>query len=405
MLFPAWASFIIALIIIMALSRKELAFSLSLGALVSALLAEVSIWDSLKGLVIKPLSEEFDPQVLIIATIMFIIPLLGGVMNESNMMKELIDNMGVSKKNGMMLSPALFGLLPVAGGAILSMPMVDQIEPDPKFPKGQKVAINVWYRHVLVLIYPLGSTLLICSQPTGLSLYTEVAILLIPFTVMLIVGYIFLIRPVSKAKSQHARNLNIVFHHLIPLLIAPFFDLIGRTVFGGEYPDLYPLFGLVISLSVAMIFGKKTLRDVVTIAKKMKVWKFPLLILAIFWFQSVFILSSVPIEMSSLSISFPLFMVVGFFLGFATGRVALPCSILIPVYLLQYGTTTMGLIPFAILYFAIFLGYIITPIHPCISYSIKAMDSSYKEAIKYFAKPTLVSALITLIFAFIFVEI
>jgi hypothetical protein len=116
-------------------------------------------------------------------------------------------------------------------------------------------------------------------------------------------------------------------------------------------------------------------------------------------------MSSVPIEISALAISFPLFLVVGFFLGFATGRVALPCTILIPVYLLQYGATTMGLIPFALLYFAIFLGYIITPIHPCVSYSIKAMKSSYKDAMRYFTKPTLVSALITLIFALIFVGI
>ena len=398
MLFPSWVSFIIALIIIMALSKTELAYSLSLGALVFALLVEVPLGESLAIVLL-------DINYLLLAAIVFIIPLLGGVMNESNMMKELIDNLGISKKSGMMLSPALYGLLPVAGGAILSMPMVDQIEPDPTFPKGQKVAINVWYRHIFILVYPLASTLLICSQLTGLSLYAEVAILMIPFTIMLITGYVFLIRPVTNSKSLHARNLKIVLHHLIPLLIAPIFDLIGRSFFGGVYPDLYLLLGLVVSLGVAMIFGKKSMRNVLTIGKKMQVWKFPLLILAIFWFQTVFVMSSVPTEISALAISFPLFLGVGFFLGFATGRAALPCTILIPVYLLQYGTTTMGLIPFALLYFAIFLGYIITPIHPCVSYSIKAMNSTYKDAMRYFTMPTLVSALITLIFALFFVGI
>ena len=61
----------------------------------------------------------------------------------------------------------------------------------------------------------------------------------------------------------------------------------------------------------------------------------------------------------------------GFFLGFATGRVQLPSTILIPIYLSQYAIGSMPVFEFALLYFAVFMGYISTPIHPCVAYSLK----------------------------------
>ena len=88
-------------------------------------------------------------------------------MEKSEMMMEAIENMNISKKIALMITPALFGLLPVAGGALMSAPIVDQIEPS--LPAEKKIAINVWFRHLLVFIYPLSQVILICTEIAGIS--------------------------------------------------------------------------------------------------------------------------------------------------------------------------------------------------------------------------------------------
>ena len=80
-------------------------------------------------------------------------------MQKGGLMLGIISNMGMSKKASLQLAPAVVGLLPIAGGALISAPLVDQI--DPNLEKGHKVSINVWFRHVLVFIYPIRKKILL----------------------------------------------------------------------------------------------------------------------------------------------------------------------------------------------------------------------------------------------------
>ena len=116
-----------------------------MGAILFGLLAEVNL-----NTVI--LNVFLDPSVILLAIAVTLIPILGTIMEESKMMLELIEKLNISKKSALMLSPALFGLLPVAGGALMSAPMVDQI--DNELDVNKKGAINVWFRHVFILVYP-----------------------------------------------------------------------------------------------------------------------------------------------------------------------------------------------------------------------------------------------------------
>jgi hypothetical protein len=270
----------------------------------------------------------------------------------------------------------------------MSAPIVDQI--DPALDSNRKVAINVWYRHVLILIYPLSSTLLVVSVLSGISLYLIVLGLLIPFILMVFVGYFTLLKPVGKSKESTNRNLKRVFHNLIPLIIAPIIDFLGRLFFPIIFPEMFIFIGLIISISIALKFAKMNVFNIKEISRKMKVWRFPLLIISMFLFLSIFLESGVPEQISDLNLPFALFISIGFFLGFTTGRVQLPSSILIPIYLIQNLVLSMPIIDFVFLYFAIFLGYLITPLHPCLAYSINYFKTNYKKSFKEVVKPTLI---------------
>ena len=384
---PAWLSFIIIIGIVMALSKYELGIILTLGAIGFVILAGVDILQSLFNVLT-------DPSILLLIIIMILIPILGGIMEESGLMMEMIQKMRISRKSSLMMIPALFGLLPVPGGALMSAPIVQQI--DAEEDANKKVSINVWYRHMLIMVYPLSSSLIIASKITNINLYILVLSLVPGLIVMWLIGYIILVKNISPFPEQGERDLKRAFHNLLPILIAPIFDFIGRIFFNFYVPEVFLFVGLVFSIWLALRFGKMKFSSLKLLSKKMRIWRFPLIIFAMFLFLEVFVLSGAPEEIASLDLSVFLLILLGFFLGIATGRIQLPVSILLPIYLAQFTVPTIPLIDFAFIYTSISLGYLITPIHPCVAYSTEFFETNFIKVVKILGKPILVSFLILL---------
>jgi len=382
---PAWLSFIIIIGIVMVLSKYELGIILSLGAIGFAILAGVDILQSLINVLT-------DPSILVLIIIMTLIPILGGIMEESGLMMEMIQKMRISRKASLMAIPALFGLLPVAGGALMSAPIVEQI--DSEADSSIKVSINVWYRHMLILIYPLSSTLIVSSILTKINLYIIVIGLMPCLLIMWLIGYFTLIKDVTPFPEQGERDLKRAFHNMLPIIIAPIVDFLGRTFFNLRVPEIYLLIALVFSIFVALRFGSMKFSIIKSISKRMKIWRFPLIIFSMFLFLEVFILSGAPEDIANLNLSVFLLLLIGFFLGFATGRIQLPISILIPIYLVQNAVLTMPLLDFIFIYISISLGYLITPIHPCVAYSTEFFETDFKKVVKILGKPIFLSLII-----------
>ena len=384
---PAWLSFVIVIGVVMALSKYELGIILTFGALGFALLAGVDILQSLINVLT-------DLSILALIVIMILIPILGGIMEESGLMMEMIQKLRISKKSSLMMIPALFGLLPVPGGALMSAPIVQQI--DTEEDANIKVSINVWYRHMLIMVYPVSSALIVASKLTNIHLYILVLGLFPCLIVMWLIGYIILVRKVSPFTEKRERDLRRAFLNLLPIFIAPVFDFVGRTFFNFSVPEIFLLFGLIISIWLSLKLGKMKVSSVKTISKKMKIWRFPLIIFSMFLFLEVFVLSGAPAEIASLDLSVFLLIIIGFFLGLGTGRIQLPISILIPIYLAQFTVLTMPLLDFIFIYTSIFLGYLITPLHPCVAYSTEYFKTSFMKVAKILGKPILVSFTILL---------
>lgn len=395
---PAWLAFLLALVIIMVLAQKDLGVGLFAGAIVFGVLASVNLWEALLGVLASP-------NYLFLALSVTVIPLVGGLMERSGMMTELVDRLGLSKRAGLMLSPALFGLLPMPGGALLSAPLVDQV--DPEGDVNRKVATNVWYRHVLILVYPIQASLIVATALAGINLYVAVAALLVPFAIMMVVGYAFLVQPAGRTPGERSRDWRRALRNLSPILLAPAVDLVARTFLAPLAPDFVLfavpeilLFGaLLLSLALVLKLSATPARELKPLAKEMHVWRYPLLIYGMFFFLGVFERSGVPELIGSWALPLLAFLLVAFVLGYATGRVQLPATILIPIYLAQHaGLVAIPLLDFALVYFAIFLGYVATPVHPCVAYSLKYFDTSYKDALKALVRPTVACFAILLAF-------
>ncbi|MCK5246010.1 hypothetical protein KAR02_03885, partial [Candidatus Bipolaricaulota bacterium] len=50
-------------------------------------------------------------------------------------------------------------------------------------------------------------------------------------------------------------------------------------------------------------------------------------------------------------------------------RIQAPMAIVVPIYISTYGSFSTA--AFAVTFYAVFLGFIVTPIHPCVSVSLE----------------------------------
>lgn len=342
-----------------------------------------------------------DSSILLLALSVGMIPMIGGVMETSGLMDDLVENLQMKKRLFLAFSPALMGMLPMPGGALLSAPIIE------KGGKGvsndRKSAVNVWFRHLLLLVYPLGA-LLATTKMANLDLCLAILYLIPGFLLILVLGYLFLLRDV-KDKIEYGRfKPKKLAISLGIILAAPLIHL-SLMMFDNTIPEAYLLIGVSISLALALYFGRIGLNGIKNVSLKMKPWNFALIIIGMFLFLNIFEASDTPGVIASLAVSKAILLVViGAILGFATGRVQVPVFILLPIYFSKYGVETMMALPFALMFFSIFMGYIISPVHPCISVSLEYFKSSFKDFLKNMMIPTAMGLFVVFIFAMIFLE-
>jgi integral membrane protein (TIGR00529 family) len=388
----SWIGFIISLVAILIIARKSLPLALFCGAIILGFftLPVISIFE-------KIIFTITDLSILLLALAMGVIPMIGGTMKQSGQMDDLVNNLRIGRKGLMALSPAIMGLLPMPGGALLSAPILEK--GGTGVADDLKTAINDWFRHLFVMIYPLSSALIASAKISDLSVYTALLYLLPTFAFATFLGIIFFI---SKVQGSIAYTSDFSLKKLlIPLgiiLIAPVLDFSLKSIFNFPIKEIATLIGV----STAFIFSlqlspvKLNLKD---ISKKMKPWNFTFIILGMFVFLHIFKASNVADLIAGIPLSpATLCVVAGFLLGIATGRVLLPASIMFPVYLTSGAITP---VIFAIIYTSIFFGYVISPVHPCVCVTIEYFNVSMKNFFKLLIVPTLIIFLIVLLISFL----
>ncbi len=388
-----WIGFSLAVVAMLTLSRKNLALGMAAGAAVLAL------FTLRPGEVLEALRTTFaDPSVLLLALVVGLIPVIGGVLERSGWMERLVSNMRMGTRPFMATAPALLGLLPMPGGALLSAPLLERGAP--QAAGDVKAASNVWFRHTLLIIYPLGSALIASAKIAELDVYRVIPFLVPGFLLMSLLGYVFLLHGVSgRLGSRAPFSLRDLVVPLVVILMAPALDIVLETVFLLPYAEIGTAAGVGASLALAIGIGRLGPRDVLRVFLSTRAWKFSLIVFAVFVFLNVFLASGAPQTLAGLALP-PLALMVGLalLLGFVTGRIEASTAIVIPIYLMSHGTVSAA--TFAVTYFAAFLGYLVTPTHPCISVSLEYFQTSLWAFLRKTALPALIAVAATVVVGF-----
>lgn len=373
-----WIGFLFAMIVIVIGANYHLTLALVSGSIILGIftLEPVEILSQLYLTITTP-----NTIFLILALGM--IPMIGGILKVSGRLEDIINNLRIGKRPFLGATPAFIGLLPIPGGALFSAPLIDKAGKN--LPGYIKAGINVWFRHVIYFIYPISYAIIVAADAARISVFRIIAFQTPFFLFTVVLGYFFLLR---KDKEKMVYDSEIDISSLVPpmavLLTAPVVWAVlsyGMPI-AEHLENVYVMIAVSLSLILAISLIKDSKKDILKkAAEEMEPWNFMILVFSLYFFINVFHSSGIEGMIAGLEVPGSVLLVVfGFLLGFGTGRIMVPASILAPIYIATVGSFSLP--AFQAMYVSIFAGYIVTPVHPCISISLEYFDGNMTKFLK-----------------------
>jgi len=398
---------------IMLYKRVNIGVTLNATALLLALLS--LDWQSIPTVVYKTTTELLTIAV-VLAT--FGIMLLSQLYKETRVINTLSESASRIIKNPKIVSsvlPAVIGFLPVAGGALMSAPLVDSQTEKLGLKPEKKAYVNIWFRHTIFPVYPLSQVLIITAALTGIAIPLIIIRQIPVVVVMVVVGYLISFWKVSVVKkeesldSKKSSNLNSNLKHfliafspiLATIMVVAVLDAAGLGLAGIGF-DVF--LATLVGLMVLIMISKPSLH---VLAKPLKSWEIYGVTLAAygaFLLKNVTIATGISEIFKTLvingSIDIILLLtvvpaVLGFITGSPSGGVAINVSILA-------GMLTFSPKTAATLYISAYLGYVIVPSHLCLAFTVDYFKCSMRKVYRLIIPSFLITFAVALLVYFLF---
>ncbi|MCE4627524.1 MAG: DUF401 family protein [Desulfurococcales archaeon] len=391
------AAFVVAYIgLIIASMRGAKAYvSILIMILIYAVLASTPI-EALNSL--ERLSDWNDARVFIY---IFLSLTVAGIMREAGLLDRLVDSTGKAGcRFSMMSVPAILGLIPMPGGALVSaIALRRRFFEEARLGRDEATFINYWFRHLWVPSWPLFQSVVITAavfavDPLSIVSHTW------PGTVAAIVGGLLvgwpLMRGVTCPGMKGSGALREFVESIWPLLLLAGLFLAARTSLRGAIAELLPgydkepmlvsLLLVVIILLLAYRPGPSSGRRVLELSTKPTIHA---VLFESLYFKNLIIetgaASSIEhVAASGLVPAWVLILSVPFILGLAAGGENFFASSAMPLlvpYIAGKGALDWGLL--ALAYLGGYLGVMASPVHLCLVLTAEYYGSSLGRALRY----------------------
>ncbi|MGM0405616.1 MAG: DUF401 family protein [Thermoplasmatota archaeon] len=388
---------LIAFMVLGTLIYKRVGFGYAILIAVGVLLAISN--PTLEGINwLLEISLEFETIELIL--IINLIAFLGFLYSDSGQVMRMIKELrGAVPDRRLVIAsiPAIFGLMPMPGGALVSAPMIDDEGDELNVDPVHKTFMNWWFRHIWFTIYPLSLGLILASSISGVNLY-RIAMYNIPiFAIQIVCGVIWGIGGIEAVKPEQLSTKPILLvWELMPIILALSFNIILGIPFYLTLPIAI----------VFLLFQNREEYDFIKLpstAKKGLSFNLILAAYGIMLFKGIIERTNgIDPVVSSLQNHVPIFIVVvvvalaiGMFLGHLPSAIGIGVPVLLPL-LSIVSARTVGVI-----YVFTFLGYVLSPVHLCIILTVEYFGTNLKEFYSHIWKPSIV----LIIFIFVWITI
>jgi len=358
----------------------------------------------------------------------FGVMLMSQLYKETRVINDLSESLSRIIKNSKIVSsvlPAVIGFLPVAGGALMSAPLVDSEAERLGLKPEKKAYVNLWFRHTIFPVYPISQVLIVTAALTGIAIPLIIMRQIPVVIVMVTVGYLIGFRKVSNPKNKEnsdSKSLNsqlkrflVAFSPILTtiVMVVGFFpilkiivdaaslDLAGFELFKQGFDVLI---ATLIGLTVLIAISKPSLQVFAKPFKNWGIYGITFAAYGAFLLRNVTVVSGMPGIFENLVTSgnidiILLLTVIPAVLGFLTGSPLGGVSI---SYSIIAGILTFSPKTAALIYISTYLGYLIAPTHLCFVFTVDYFKCTLGKVYKYMIPSFLISFATALLIYFLF---
>ncbi|MCW4052295.1 MAG: DUF401 family protein [Candidatus Bathyarchaeota archaeon] len=277
--------------------------------------------------------------------------------------------------------PAIIGLLPVPGGALMSAPLVETEAGKLGLDNTKKTYVNVWFRHVIFPIYPMSQVLILAAALTGASLTSMILSQIPVVAAMIVIGYFTVLRKAhvienDAPNSKFQENVKQFLSSFSPILAMIF----AVAIFGIDV-SIAAFVGIILLL----IITKPSQQTLVRTATNISTYKIALAAFGAMLLRTATIESGVSEAIgqaiAASSVNEVLLLVtlpaaLAFFVGSPSGGIALSVPIIGGI--VQFTPSSASL-----LFIAAYFGYLGAPTHLCLALTIDYFESAIYKVYKF----------------------
>lgn len=357
------------LIISLVLKKLDFWLTLVIGSVVLGLLFQMHV----SGIGKVFLTTAVDPKMLKLAGALLLILLFSNLMEETGGLQKMLESFkGILRDLRIVvgLLPAIIGLVPLMGGAMVSAPMVVAASDELGLSREKRTFLNYWFRHIWEYVLPTYPGIVLTSAILGISI-REISLVNLPlFLAAVVSGIVFGYKGVRKDESSCESRKNGNPGNAFCQLLKSLFPLIFALVLVIALKvDLFYSFALTIGVLWALY--RISLRDMGRIVRKSISVEMVLMVLGVIFFQkmleateAIYVISTElsAIGFPTLLILISLPFIVGILTGVTIAFVGITFPILLPFFNSEGHFSTYLMLSYASGY----CGVILSPTHLCL---------------------------------------
>lgn len=392
---PVWG-FIASYAVLVALAWRLRKVYLVIAAMIAvyAILSSTAMeaWDAARRL-----SEWNDLRVFVY---IFFSMLLAGLMREAGLLNKMVDSLASSScRLALTGVPALIGLMPMPGGALVSaIALRDKYLREARLSPDDSTYLNYWFRHLWVPSWPLFQSVVITASVLYISPLDVVSHSWIGTLAAILAGVI-VSYPILKRVNCLSRgsNIGVFLASISPLLALVILFFTGVSM----------LYSLIIVVLVFLAVWRPGRRELINALKLATRPTIHLVLLESLYFKNLLLETEMGKAMEAFAGSigvneYILVFMVPFILGLAAGGENFFASTAMPAltpYLLTGSGVAWGLL--AIAYLGGYLGVMGSPVHLCLALTVDYFEARMGRVLL----KTYASIILSIIFGVILISL
>ncbi len=329
-----------------------------------------------------------------LVVIMFLISVLVSTYRISGFIDKLGEELTLFLRRPRLIAvivPAVLGLLPVPGGALMSAPIVDRVGDYLGLSRTRKLFVNVWFRHIIFIVYPLSTVLVLTAVLTGSNLWDLIVKQLPIAVLMAVIGFIlgFPRKTRDQGLEDYLRrdcDKRVLFKTFTPILATIVLAILLSPLIDYRFPLPVNRLSMIIGVSAGILILKYTAGinacKLCRIMVSREVLELTFIGFTAMFLRMVFSMIDLKCITSYIPLSNPLILVItipilfSLIAGVASSSVALSISILAGI--VEFDVKTASLI-----YLSAFMGYLGSPLHLCYVYTAQYLKTPLVKGYKY----------------------